>query len=317
MTESRQSFVLYTNYYEILKDLSDEDFGKLSKAIYQYVLGLEYELTPAITIAFKFIKNQLDIDNNKYDKIKERNKSNGEKGGRPKTQKNPKNPLGYLGYSKNPAETLGYSKNPAETLGYSENPAETLGYSENPAETLGYSENPIKSLETQKKHNDNVNDNVNDNDNVLENQKNKNQKEIKEIKTTTLEDVNNFISSYGKNIEVPKKKKDPYIIPPIERKFKAEYQKIFNNAVFLTMAQKNRLVELNEEIENFGDTIPTVLQRLKRINFKDIGFKPMANWLLKDSNYTSVLNGEYENPEQMEKDRISSILDKMKEAHND
>ena len=290
MTESRQSFVLYTNYYEILKDLSDEDFGKLSKAIYQYVLGLEYELTPAITIAFKFIKNQLDIDNNKYDKIKERNKSNGEKGGRPKTQKNPKNPLGYLGYSKNPAETLGYS--------------------ENPAETLGYSENPIKSLETQKKHNDNVNDN----DNVLENQKNKNQKEIKEIKTTTLEDVNNFISSYGKNIEVPKKKKDPYIIPPIERKFKAEYQKIFNNAVFLTMAQKNRLVELNEEIENFGDTIPTVLQRLKRINFKDIGFKPMANWLLKDSNYTSVLNGEYENPEQMEKDRISSILDKMKEG---
>lgn len=286
MTESRQSFVLYTNYYEILKDLSDEDFGKLSKAIYQYVLGLEYELTPAITIAFKFIKNQLDIDNNKYDKIKERNKSNGEKGGRPKTQKNPKNPLGYLGYS------------------------------ENPAETLGYSENPIKSLETQKKHNDNDNDNdnVNDNVNVLENQKNKNQKEIKEIKTTTLEDVNNFISSYGKNIEVPKKKKDPYIIPPIERKFKAEYQKIFNNTVFLTMAQKNRLVELNEEIENFGDTIPTVLQRLKRINFKDIGFKPMANWLLKDSNYTSVLNGEYENPEQMEKDRISSILDKMKEG---
>ena len=277
MTESRQSFVLYTNYYEILKDLSDEDFGKLSKAIYQYVLGLEYELTPAITIAFKFIKNQLDIDNNKYDKIKERNKSNGEKGGRPKTQKNPKNPLGYLGYS------------------------------ENPAETLGYSENPIKSLETQKKHNDNDNDN----DNVLGNQKNKNQKEIK---TTTLEDVNNFISSYGKNIEVPKKKKDPYIIPPIERKFKAEYQKIFNNTVFLTMAQKNRLVELNEEIENFGDTIPTVLQRLKRINFKDIGFKPMANWLLKDSNYTSVLNGEYENPEQMEKDRISSILDKMKEG---
>ena len=160
----------------------------------------------------------------------------------------------------------------------------------------------------------NVNVNVNDNDEVLENQKNKNQKDTKEIKTTTIEDVENFVNSFGKNIEPREKKKDPYIIPPIERKFKTEYQKVFHNAVFLTLAQKNRLIELNEEIEDFGDTIPIALQRLKKINFKDIGFKPMANWLLKDSNYTSVLNGEYENPEQTEKDRISNILDKMKEG---
>jgi len=97
MTENKNSFILYSNYYEILKDLSDEDAGILFKAILQYQATKEEIKLPAnIAIAFKFIKNQFDIDDKKYKEYSEKQKANGLKGGRPKTQKNPKNPPVFL-----------------------------------------------------------------------------------------------------------------------------------------------------------------------------------------------------------------------------
>ena len=93
MFELKSSFILYTNYHEILKDLSDEDAGILFKAILEYkALGEIGELPSHLNLAFKFIKNQFDLDDKKYKEFAEKQKANGLKGGRPKKEENPKNP---------------------------------------------------------------------------------------------------------------------------------------------------------------------------------------------------------------------------------
>ena len=90
----REGFIIYKSFYEPLKILSNEQLGKLFRAIFEYqVNGIE-EVEPDIKMAFEFFKNQFRLDNEKYEKIVERNKINGSKGGRPKTQENSKNPVG-------------------------------------------------------------------------------------------------------------------------------------------------------------------------------------------------------------------------------
>ena len=92
-TELKNSFILYSNYYDILKDLSDNDAGLLFKTILKYQATGEMTDLPAnLDLAFKFIKNQFDLDEEKYKKFSEKQKTNGLKGGRPKKEENPKNP---------------------------------------------------------------------------------------------------------------------------------------------------------------------------------------------------------------------------------
>ena len=90
----KESFILYNSFYEPIKYLSDEQLGKLFRAIFNYSSTGEITEDKEILIAFMFIKNQLDLDNEKYQKICERNKLNGLKGGRPKK---PKKPSGLFG----------------------------------------------------------------------------------------------------------------------------------------------------------------------------------------------------------------------------
>lgn len=80
----KDSFILYNSFYEPIKTLKNEQLGKLFRAIFNYTINREITQEDDILIAFMFIKNQLDLDNEKYERICERNKKNGSKGGRPK-----------------------------------------------------------------------------------------------------------------------------------------------------------------------------------------------------------------------------------------
>jgi hypothetical protein len=95
----KNNFIIYNSFYEPIKSLSDEQLGKLFRAIFNYTINGEVTQDNDILIAFMFIKNQLDIDNEKYQKICERNKNNGSKGGRPKE---PKKPSGLIGNPEKP-----------------------------------------------------------------------------------------------------------------------------------------------------------------------------------------------------------------------
>ena len=128
-------------------------------------------------------------------------------------------------------------------------------------------------------------------------------KTVLDLMNKTL-NCKNYSSNYGgkrkgagrKRKEEQYKEKeinDPYI-NPIVNAFKSEYSKLFNCRVFLTTQECNKLCELSSDIEDFKETIPVVLSKMKDIDFGFENWKPTASWLLKDSNYTAVLNGSYD-----------------------
>jgi hypothetical protein len=81
----KESFLLYKSFYDPIKELSIEDKGHLLDAIFKYQIdGTEPMNTSRIYMPFMFFKNQFRLDDEKYQKIVERNKVNGSKGGAPK-----------------------------------------------------------------------------------------------------------------------------------------------------------------------------------------------------------------------------------------
>ena len=100
----KKTFLLFTDLSVPFKSLSDEDAGKLIKAIFEYQNGgLMQKLPPQVNMAFLFIKQQLDRSDEHYEAICERNRINGAKGGRPSK---PKEPSGLFGNPEEPKQTL-------------------------------------------------------------------------------------------------------------------------------------------------------------------------------------------------------------------
>lgn len=103
----KKSFILYCDTLAVLDHLTDEQAGQLFKAICSYQKEEEIELSPLLNVAFSPFKSQFERDHDKYEKICERNRINGLKGGRPVTQstqqepKKPKKPSGLNGNPKN------------------------------------------------------------------------------------------------------------------------------------------------------------------------------------------------------------------------
>ena len=64
----KKSFILYADYIKHIRRLSDEDAGRLFKAIFDYVNEGELpDLDGMAAMAFSFIANQLDNDLQKYE----------------------------------------------------------------------------------------------------------------------------------------------------------------------------------------------------------------------------------------------------------
>ncbi len=74
MTSRRKSFVIHIDSLDILDDLTDEQAGKLFKAIKANQLGHEIELDCITKIAFSPFRNQFIRDNDKYEKLCEKNR---------------------------------------------------------------------------------------------------------------------------------------------------------------------------------------------------------------------------------------------------
>lgn len=101
----KESFLLYKSFYDPIKELSIEDKGHLFDAIFKYQIeGVEPINTSSIYMPFMFFKNQFRLDDIKYQRIVDRNKVNGSKGGRPRNPSEPKKPSGLFGNPKNPNE---------------------------------------------------------------------------------------------------------------------------------------------------------------------------------------------------------------------
>ncbi len=96
MTEKKTSFVLPTDLLDDLEDFSDDEVGKIFRAILIYTNETEEPEFDdrAMKVVFRHIKKYIDSANENYDKKVQANRVNGAKGGRPKkdVEENPKNP---------------------------------------------------------------------------------------------------------------------------------------------------------------------------------------------------------------------------------
>lgn len=105
--KQKSSFLIYHEYREPLKLLTDEQRGRLLMALIDYSeSGVVPELDGISMMAFSFIQSQMDRDSKKYENRCSSNRENGKKGGRPKKEndleENPKNPLGFEETEKKP-----------------------------------------------------------------------------------------------------------------------------------------------------------------------------------------------------------------------
>lgn len=91
MTDKKKSFVMYLDYQQHFQLLTDEDLGKLIRAIFAYESTGELpELKDAaLKMCFSFVRSQLDRDREAYEMRCQANRENGARGGRPKKPTKP------------------------------------------------------------------------------------------------------------------------------------------------------------------------------------------------------------------------------------
>ena len=78
---NKKSFILYCDYAKHISYLSDEDAGRLFKALFEFIEeGTQPELPPAAQMAFSFISDQLLRDLEKWESISRKRSEAGKRG---------------------------------------------------------------------------------------------------------------------------------------------------------------------------------------------------------------------------------------------
>lgn len=90
MVDKKSAFKIYGSYADQVNVLTDNEAGRLFKALINYRNGEEpRNLNGLEMMAFLFIRQQMDYDVEKYEKQCEVNRRNGMKGGRPRKNSKP------------------------------------------------------------------------------------------------------------------------------------------------------------------------------------------------------------------------------------
>ena len=108
LKSERPSFLIYKADYDSIKNLSDQNLGKLFRAIFEYHNNKELKLEPEVQMALNFLKKQFQLDHIKWEKKVAAQRANGKKGGRPKSSD------GIDSVEEKPNQTHGYFKNPTK-----------------------------------------------------------------------------------------------------------------------------------------------------------------------------------------------------------
>lgn len=109
----RDSFILYTSDYQLIEGLTDEQLGQLTRALFIYARdGEVINLEPVVRMAFVFIKDKIDRNQQKYQKKCERNRENirkrWNKSNTNDTKENERIPIDTNVYERIPIDTTRY-----------------------------------------------------------------------------------------------------------------------------------------------------------------------------------------------------------------
>jgi hypothetical protein len=109
--QGKKSFLLYCDMIHVFEELTDEQAGRLIKHIFEYVNDKNPELNDQILkVSFAPIKAQLKRDLEDWLKICQRNRGNGNSGGRPK--KNQEDATETESLKEEPIKPSGFKSNP-------------------------------------------------------------------------------------------------------------------------------------------------------------------------------------------------------------
>ena len=155
----RKSFVMYTEYLEQTAILSDEECGKLFRAILVYAgTGAESDLTGLSALAFGFIRSDLDRNFDKYDEISARRREAGRAGGRKRVENLAKSECG------NPVEKSVESVDDAQV-----SPEDQSSKTSKCLENGKQNKQMLEKSQANASYNENENENENENGNVNDN----------------------------------------------------------------------------------------------------------------------------------------------------
>lgn len=76
---AKKSFILYKDQKEVIDELTDEQAGKLFKAIYEYNINKKINLTGALKLIFIPFKTSFDRNDDKWEEIAEQRSEAGKK----------------------------------------------------------------------------------------------------------------------------------------------------------------------------------------------------------------------------------------------
>lgn len=78
--------MIYKSFYKPISRLSDNQLGRLLRALFEYNIKGDITVDDDIEMAFEFFRNQFEIDKAKYLKVIEKNRENGRRGGQQKAE---------------------------------------------------------------------------------------------------------------------------------------------------------------------------------------------------------------------------------------
>lgn len=106
------NYIMHSTYNEHFKLLTDAELGRLIRDVNNYV---ENGVLPqysneerVLNMAFSFMKATIDIEKEKYQEKCKKNKENGSRGGRPRSEEKPN------GFKNNQTQPNGFNENPID-----------------------------------------------------------------------------------------------------------------------------------------------------------------------------------------------------------
>lgn len=148
MNQDKNAFLLSYDFQEQIQLLSDDEAGQVFKAIFGYCLGEPCpQLSPLAQIVFISIRQSVERFDKNYAKTIDKNRENGQKGGRPAKSENKveeKKPARSVFPETLHKENLGCEQKPTEILGFQEEPTKILGFEKEPSENGGFPKKPYE-----------------------------------------------------------------------------------------------------------------------------------------------------------------------------
>ena len=117
---------------------------------------------------------------------------------------------------------------------------------------------------------------------------------MKNICSTYVQHMENENENINENVII----NNHLIIDPYNSKekniFEKIYEKVFGKKPFLTNENCLNFSELASKHKDFFETLEENLIKVSKLDFKQIGYKPGADWFLNPKNYVALRNGAYD-----------------------